>query len=313
MLDAAASFVVTTVGIPLESHLGAAIHFFIADILKIFLLLIAIVFTVSVLRTFLPPERIRRFLSGRRMTGHLFAGLFGIVTPFCTCSAIPLFLGFLEAGVPLSVTFTFLVASPMINEVALVMLLGLFGWRVTLLYIGSGLLIAILAGLFLGSLKAETLLLPLSREGVDRKFAQQWNTWEDRLTYARNYTLMIFRRVWLYIVIGVGIGAGIHGYVPQDFLASVAGEGNPFAVIVAVLIGIPLYSNAAGIMPLVSVLTEKGVAIGTVLAFMMAVTGLSLPEFLILRRVMKLKLLFLFFGTVGAGIIITGYLFNAIL
>ena len=233
------------------------------------------------------------------------------ITPFCSCSAVPLFLGFVEAGVPLGITFTFLVASPMINEIALVMLVSLFGWKVSILYIASGLLISILAGMIIGKLRLESLVVNVGA-GAE-KSSTHYDRWSDRFRFAWKYTRMILGRVWIFVVMGVGVGAWIHGYVPTDLLAAYAGKGHWYAVPLAVLIGIPLYSNAAGVMPLVSALTEKGVAMGTALAFMMAVTGLSLPEFMILRRVMKTRLIVIFAGVVGIGILITGYLFNWVL
>ena len=246
--------------------------------------------------------------------GNVLAALLGIVTPFCTCSAIPLFLGFVQAGVPLGVTFSFLVASPMINEVALVMLWGMFGAKIALIYIFSGLVIAIISGIIIGKLKVEKLLEPFF---LKTKLNAAVNTakmsWKERNIYARDYTLDIIKKVWLYVVVGIGIGAWIHGYIPADFLARFAGSDKWYAVPLATILGIPLYSNAAGIIPLVSALTEKGVAVGTTLAFMMAVTGLSLPEFMILRRVMKTKLILIFASIVGLGIIFTGYLFNSII
>lgn len=297
-----------------ETRAAEAVHFFIEDTLKIFLLLVIIIFAVTVIRTFVPPERIRSLLSRRgKLAGHVMAGGIGVITPFCTCSAIPLFLGFLEAGVPLGVTFTFLVASPMVNEVALALLLATFGLRIALLYVLSGLTIAVAAGMIIGALPLEHL--------VDRGGEQDGcgcgkarpGTWPERFAFAWRYTRMILRRVWWIILLGVGVGAWMHGYVPADFLARYAGADRWYAVPFATLLGIPLYANAAGIIPLVSVLTEKGVAIGTTLAFMMAVTGLSLPEFLILRRVMRTKLIVIFASVVGAGIMLTGYLFNFLL
>lgn len=296
------------------THVADAVHFFIEDTLKIFLLLIVIIFAVTILRTFVPPERIRSLLSRRgRFTGHLIAGGIGTVTPFCTCSAIPLFLGFLEAGVPLGVTFTFLIASPMVNEVAVALLLATFGLKVALLYIASGLTIAVLAGMIIGSLNLEHLVDRSGGEGGCGCGRSQPTAWPQRLAYAGRYTRMILRRVWWIVLIGVGVGAWMHGYVPADFLARFAGEDRWYAVPFAVLIGIPLYANAAGVLPLVSVLAEKGVAMGTTLAFMMAVTGLSLPEFLILRRVMRTRLIVLFASVVGVGILCTGLLFNRVL
>ncbi len=291
-----------------------AIDFFLYDTIKIFLLLVVIIFIVSIIRTFFSPEKTRAVLSNKRTyTGNVLASLLGIVTPFCSCSAVPLFLGFVEAGVPLGVTFSFLVASPMINEVALIMLWGMFGWKVALLYIGSGLVVAIASGFVIGHLKVEDLVEKFDHKKPGSAVLGAEMTVKDRIDFAKEYTLDILKKIWIYVVVGIGLGAWIHGYVPADFLAKFAGRDNWFAVPLATLVGIPLYSNAAGVIPLVSALTEKGVALGTALAFMMAVTGLSLPEFLILRRVMKLKLLVIFASVVGVGIILTGYLFNFIL
>ena len=238
----------------------------------------------------------------------------GIITPFCSCSAIPLFLGFIQAGVPLGTTFSFLVASPMINEVALVLLLGMFGWKIALMYVISGLIISILSGIIIGKMKVESLVEPFVYQNtINGNIELPTMNRKERIIYAKNYTLDILKKVWLYILIGIGIGAWIHGYVPADFLAQYAGSDKWYAVPLAVLIGIPLYSNAAGVIPLVSALTEKGVAMGTTLAFMMSVTALSLPEFMILKRVMKMRLILIFAGIVGLGIIFTGYLFNLVL
>lgn len=294
---------------------NAVLNFFIYDTIKIFILLSVIIFIVSVIRSFLPPEKIRAILSHKnKYTGNVVASLLGIVTPFCSCSAIPLFLGFVQAGVPLGTTFSFLVASPMINEVALVLLLGLFGWKIALLYILSGLIIAILSGIIIGKLKVENLVESFVYQNtINGNIDLPKMSRKERLAYARNYTLDILKKVWPYVLIGIGVGAFIHGYAPADFLAKYADSDKWYAVPLVVLIGIPLYSNAAGIIPLISVLTEKGVAIGTTLAFMMSVTALSLPEFMILKRVMKTKLIIIFAGIVGTGIIFTGFLFNLIL
>jgi len=294
--------------------LKEAINFFIYDTTKIFILLVVIVFFVSVVRSFLPPEKIKNILSCRgKYIGNILAALFGIITPFCSCSAIPLFLGFMEAGVPLGVTFSFLVASPMINEVALIMLFGLFGWKVAFFYILSGLVIAIVSGIIIGKLKVENLVFDFSNNKNIGQFELPSLSWRQRFAYAGNYTFDIIKKIWIFILLGVGVGAWIHGYVPADFIAQYTGGDKWYAVPLAVLIGIPLYSNAAGIIPLVSVLTEKGVSMGTTLAFMMAVMGLSFPEFLILRKVMKTKLIVIFASIVGLGVIFTGYLFNLIL
>jgi len=302
--------------IPQDTLLATAVNFFIFDTIKIFLLLIVIIFCVSIIRSFLPPVKIKNMLSHKTTyIGNILAGLFGIITPFCTCSAIPLFLGFLEAGVPLGVTFSFLVSSPMINEVALILLFGMFGLKIALLYIISGLIIAIVSGMIIGKLKMEGLVehIAYSKSFTASQSLNVVWSWPYRIRYAREYTATIIKNIWLYIIIAIGIGAWIHGYVPSDFLARYAGADKWYAVPVATLIGIPLYSNAAGVIPLVSVLTEKGVSLGTTLAFMMAVTALSLPEFMILRKVMKIRLLAIFASIVGAGIIFTGYLFNYII
>lgn len=302
-------------GIAKETLLASAINFFIFDTIKIVILLAIIIFVVSIIRSFLPPEKIRRVLAGdKKYFSNVLASLLGIITPFCTCSAIPLFLGFLEAGVPLGTTFSFLVASPMINEVALVLLLGMFGWKIALLYIASGLVISILAGIIIGKLKVENLVEEFAhKNNSDGQLKSPKITWKQRINYAKKYTVGIIKKVWLYILIGIGVGAWIHGYIPTDFLAQYASSDKWYAVPLAVLIGVPLYSNAAGVIPLVGVLTEKGVSIGTSLAFMMAITGLSLPEFMILKKVMKTKLIIIFAGIVGVGILLTGYLFNFIL
>ena len=296
------------------THLGEAINFFIYDTMKVFFLLIVIIFFVAIIRSYFPPERTRRILSRKRQyLGNGLAGLLGIVTPFCSCSAVPLFIGFVESGVPLGVTFSFLISSPMINEVALVLLLGLFGLKIALLYVGTGLLVSIIAGIAIGKLRMEKYVQDYiyqvkvgSAEIPQQKF-------REKIEYARDYTKDLLKRIWPYVLIGIGVGGFIHGYVPSDFLIRYAGPDNPFAVPVAVLIGVPLYGNAAGTIPIVQALMGKGMPIGTVLAFMMAVTALSFPEAVILKNVLKIRLLLIFFGIVAAAIIAVGYLFNAIL
>jgi uncharacterized membrane protein YraQ (UPF0718 family) len=302
------------IGLAPQSRLGEALNFFIYDTLKIFLLLTIIIYVVAIIRTSFPPEKTKRILSHKReYVGNILAALLGIVTPFCSCSAVPLFIGFVESGVPLGVTFSFLISSPMVNEVALIMLWGLFGWKIALIYIGSGLLVAIIAGMIIGKLKMERYVQDYVWEMQvgNAEIVQQ--TFRERLGYAREYTLGLLKKIWPYVVIGVGLGAFIHGFVPQDFLARWAGRDNAFAVPVAVALGVPLYSNAAGVIPIVHALMEKGMAIGTVLAFMMAVTALSLPEAIILKNVLKNRLLAVFFGIVAFAIVCVGYLFNAIL
>jgi len=302
-------------GLAEHTRLSEVVNFFIFDTIKIFILLAVIIFAVSIIRSFLPPEKIKNILSSeKKYFGNILASLLGIITPFCTCSAIPLFIGFLKAGVPLGTTFSFLIASPMINEIALVLLLGMFGWKIALIYILSGLIISIFSGIIIGHLKVENLVAEfIYKNKAYEQFQPAEMDWKQRVTYARHYTIDIIKKVWIYLIIGIGIGAWIHGYAPADFLVQYAGSDKWYAVPLAVLIGIPLYSNAAGIIPLVGVLTEKGVSVGTSLAFMMAVTGLSLPEFMILKKVMKTKLILIFAVIVGTGIIFTGYLFNLIL
>jgi uncharacterized membrane protein YraQ (UPF0718 family) len=296
------------------SHAGDALNFFIYDTLKIFLLLSTIVFAVAVVRAYFPPEKTKKMLSHKKeLIGNILAALLGIVTPFCSCSAVPLFIGFVEAGVPLGVTFSFLISSPMVNEVALIMLWGLFGWKIALIYTGTGVVLAIIAGIIIGKLKMEKYVQDYVWEVKVGDMAAAETSFRDKLVYARDYTIDLLRKLWPYVIIGIGLGAIVHGYIPTDFVVKYAGPGNPFAVLVAVLIGIPLYSNAAGMIPVVQALVGKGMAMGTVLAFMMSVTAISFPEAIILKNVLKMPLIVAFFSIVAVGIIIVGYLFNAIL
>lgn len=300
---------------PQGEKLSDALNFFIYDTVKILFLLIVIIFIVTLLRSYFSTEKVREYLSKKHeYTGNVLAALFGIITPFCSCSAIPLFLGFLQARIPLGVTFSFLISAPLNNEIAIAMLFGIFGWKVTALYIGFGLLVAIIGGIIIGrmGLEKEVLIEVKPIEG-EIKAENQVIAFKTRLIDAKEYTLDILRKIWLYVLIGVGVGAFIHGYVPTEFITSIAGADNPFAVPLATLLGVPMYSNAAGVMPLIEVLTSKGMLLGTALSFMMAITALSLPEAMILKRVMSLKLIAIFFGTVTLGIIGVGYLFNAIL
>ncbi len=311
---AADSLVYQVLGIKQGTMLGEALDFFLYDTIKVFLLLTVIIFVVAVIRSFFPPERARKLLRHRReYVGNFLAACLGIVTPFCSCSAIPLFIGFVEAGLPLGVTFSFLIASPTVNEVALVMLWGLFGWRIALLYTATGVIIAIFGGIIIGKLRLEHLVEAYIYQIKMGECETSVPTWKERFSYARAYTKDILRRVWLFVLIGIGIGAWIHGYVPMDFVVKYAGPGNPFAVIVAVLIGIPLYSNAAGTIPIVQALVEKGLPMGTALAFMMSIVAISTPELIILRKVIKPRLIAIFAGIVAVSIIIIGYLFNMIL
>jgi uncharacterized membrane protein YraQ (UPF0718 family) len=301
-------------GLTPGTRLGEAVNFFLYDTAKIFFLLTAIIFVVSVIRSYFPPEKIRVFLSDKKLyVGNILAALLGIVTPFCSCSAVPLFIGFVKSGIPLGVTFSFLISSPMVNEVALILLWGLFGPKIALIYIGAGLSVAIISGIVIGHLKMERFVQDYVYQVKIGELAMADQSFRDRLRSAKEYTMELLKKVWLYVLVGIGVGAFIHGYAPADFLVRYAGKGNPFAVPLAVLIGVPLYSNAAGVIPIVQALMVKGLPIGTVLAFMMAVTALSFPEAVILKNVLKTKLLVTFFGIVAAAIVAIGYLFNAIL
>ncbi|MGA2137664.1 MAG: permease [Verrucomicrobiia bacterium] len=301
--------------LPRGSHLGAAVEFFVYEAPKVLMLLMLVVFGVGIVRSFFTPERTRRILSGKReFVGNVLAALLGVVTPFCSCSACPLFIGFVTAGVPLGVTFSFLVSAPMVNEVALALLFGLFGWKIAAIYLGTGLVIALISGWVIGQMGMEKYVEPWALHArVPPDAAEQSLTWPERIHYGRDAVRDIVGRVWLYVALGIGVGAGIHGYVPDGLLASFMGKGVWWAVPVAVLIGVPLYSNAAGIIPVVQALLGKGAALGTVLAFMMSVIGISTPEAVILRKVIKWPLILIFFGIVAVGIIIVGYLFNLIM
>ncbi len=312
---AARLFTYDLLGMEAGTHLSLAVEFFVFEVPKVLMLLTLVVFGVGVVRSFFTPERTRRILAGRRESaGNVLAALLGVVTPFCSCSAVPLFIGFVASGVPLGVTFSFLIAAPMINEVALVLLFGLFGWKVAALYAGTGLVIAIAAGWVIGRLRVERWVeewvyrTPTGASGEDAPLS-----WSDRAALGRDAVKDIVGRVWPYVMAGIAAGAGIHGYVPEDFMASLMGKEAWWAVPLAVVIGIPMYSNAAGIIPVVQALLGKGAALGTVLAFMMSVIGLSLPEMIILRRVLKIPLILTFAGVMAFGILVVGYLFNMVL
>lgn len=294
---------------------GSALHFFIFDTVKIYILLILIIFAVSFLRTYFNTEKVRVYLQGKsEFTGNVLAALFGIITPFCSCSAIPLFLGFMQARIPLGITFSFLISSPMNNEVAIALLFGIFGWKITALYIGFGLLVATLGGFIVGKLGMEKyVLIPVTPMSGDLEDIEIKLTMKKRVKESWDYTLDILQKIYLYVMIGVGIGAFIHGYVPTEFIVKYAGSNAWYSVPLAVILGVPMYSNAAGVMPLIEALTSKGMLLGTALSFMMAITALSLPEALILKRILHVKLIATFFGIVALGIMGVGYLFNAIL
>ncbi len=294
-------------------HITESLRFFIFEVPKVLLLLTLIIFFVGILRTFFTPERTRKALEGKPLfAGNVMASLLGVVTPFCSCSAIPLFLGFVESGVPLGVTFSFLIAAPMINEVAVILLFGMFGWKVTAIYISTGLIIAIVSGWLIGKLKLEKWVA----EWVYKTRFEKNNILEEKLTiekrinFAYNTVKEIVGKVWIYILIGVGIGAAMHGFVPENFMIEIMDKSNWYSVPLSVLIGVPLYSNAAGIIPIVSVLIEKGVPLGTALAFMMSTIGLSLPEIIILKKVLKIQLIATFVAIVATGILIVGFVFN---
>jgi len=302
-------------GMDLSSHLTEAIRFFIFEVPKVLMLLILIVFGVGIIRSYFSPEKTRKILEGKPLfVGNVMASLLGIVTPFCSCSAIPLFLGFVEAGVPLGVTFSFLIAAPLINEVAVVLLFGLFGWKTAVIYMITGLIIAMLAGWVMGILKLEKYVEEWVYEikAVKANSIDEELSLNDRIDSGFVAVNDIVSKVWIYIVLGIAVGAGAHGYIPEEFMASLMGKDVWYSVPLAVLIGVPLYSNAAGIIPIVQVLLEKGASLGTSLAFMMSVIGLSLPEVIILKKVLKLPLIFTFVGVVGTGIIIVGFIFNFI-
>jgi uncharacterized protein len=299
-----------------ETALAPTVEFFLYEAPKVLLLLTLVVFGVGIVRSFFTPERTRRILAGKpAAAGNGLAGLLGVVTPFCSCSAVPLFIGFVTTGVPLGVTFSFLISAPMVNEVALVLLFGLFGWRIAALYLVTGLAIAMVAGWVIGRLHLEGWVEPwvYRVQAATVSAPEERGRWADRVRFGRAAVKDIVGKVWPYVLGGIAVGAGIHGYVPQDFMASFMGKGAWWSVPLAVLIGIPLYSNAAGIIPVVQALLGKGAALGTVLAFMMSVIALSLPEMVILRKVLTPRLIAVFAGVVGLGILMVGYLFNLVL
>jgi uncharacterized membrane protein YraQ (UPF0718 family) len=309
-------FIDNVLGMTAGSHLAESLRFFVFEVPKVLLLLILIIFLVGIVRSYFSPEKTRKVLEGKSLfTGNVLASLLGIVTPFCSCSAIPLFLGFVEAGIPVGITFSFLISSPMINEVAVVLLYGLFGWKTAVIYIAAGLIIAIISGWLIGKLNLRHWIqdwVYQTQFGNSDTEDEKLN-FSDRIQYGYYAVKEIIGKVWIYVVIGIAVGAGAHGYVPEDFMASIMGKSAWYSVPLSVIIGVPLYSNAAGIIPIVSVLIEKGTSLGTALAFMMAVIGLSLPEMIILKKVLKLPFILTFAGIMAAGIMLVGFLFNAIM
>lgn len=303
--------------LPQDSHLGQSLAFFFYDVPKILLLLSGMIFLISLLQTFIDTQKVRVLVEKRgEGIGNVMAAVFGAITPFCSCSSVPLFIGFVQAGIPMGITFSFLITSPLMNEVAFVLLIGLFGWKIALLYLFSGITIGTISGLILGRMKLEHYVEGFVYDIKPQSGAQiieEELTWKERVNRAVESTREIVGKVWLFVIVGIGIGAFIHGFVPQDALTGIMGKSAWWSVPASVLLGIPLYSNAAGIIPIVSAMLSKGASLGTALAFMMSVVGLSLPEAIILKRVLKMPLLVIFFAVIGLSIILTGYMFNFVL
>ena len=309
-----AIFTFQILGLVKGTQIGDAVHFFIFDTVKIFILLISIIYFITFIQSYFPLEKIRVYLSGKsKILGHILAGVFGIITPFCSCSAIPLFLGFLQARIPLGVAFTYLVSAPLSDPVVFALLASIFGFKVAILYVVFGVIISIIAGLIIGAMKMEKEVLIEVKPLDNISYTDDKTLFKHRAKESLIYSFDIFKKIYLYIIIGVGVGAFIHGYIPADFIAKYAGGDVWYAPIIAVLAGIPMYSNELGVLPIIEVLTQKGMLIGTALSFMMAVVALSLPEALILKRVLSLKLIAIFFTVVGLAILLAGYLFNYLL
>jgi len=308
------NFVSQSLDLSLNSALGSALDFFLYDTVKILTLLVVIIFIISFLRSFFPTEKVRDYLEGKHaLIGYISASLFGIITPFCSCSAIPLFLGFIQARIPLGVTFSYLISAPMNNEIAIAMLFTLFGWKVTLLYIGFGLLIATISGIIIDKLDLEDEILIKPPEAKNPSLEVIKIPIKERIKEAWQNTLDLIKKVWLYVLAGVGLGAFIHGYIPSEFIIKYAGGNSWYAVPLATLLGVPMYSNVAGVMPLIEALTQKGMLMGTALSFMMAITALSLPEAMILKKILSTKLIIIFFSIVTVGIMAIGYIFNIVI
>lgn len=314
-------FVFDTLGLEKGAHLAEALNFFIYDTTKILLLLFVIIFLMGIVNSYFPIDKVRNFLSRNKLYGfeYLMASLFGVVTPFCSCSSVPLFIGFVKGGIPLGVTFAFLVTSPLVNEVAIGLFIGLFGVKTTIIYVVSGVLLGTISGLILSKLKLERFLTPWLKDVLDNaqreqdEFQAEKQTFKQRLPIIWSEVMRILKGVILYVIVGIAIGGLMHGYIPEGFFEQYMSKDNPFAVPVATVLAVPMYSNASGILPIVQVLVAKGIPIGTAIAFMMGVVGLSLPEAMLLKKVMTFKLIGIFFGVVTLCIIISGYLFNIIL
>lgn len=300
------------IGMSPDTKVGAAVNFFVYDTIKILILLFVLIFVIGVIRTFLPQEKIKRWMGQKGIAGHIFAALFGAITPFCSCSSIPLFLGFLEAGIPLGVTFSFLITSPLINEYLVVLMLGFFGWKITVLYVISGLLIGVVSGLILGRRNLDQYLVAdlIEKRASEIGTEESYPTFVSRLAFGWKESVSITQKIWIWVIVGVAVGAGIHNYVPQDMIQGIISKAGIFSVPIATILGVPMYGSCAAIVPIAVVLFQKGIPLGTALAFMMAIAALSLPEAIMLRRAMKLQLIVLFFGVTTVAIIIIGYLFN---
>ena len=298
-------------GLVKGTKLGDAVHFFVFDTIKIFILLIVIVYLITFLRSYFPLEKVRVYLSGKnKIVGHILASIFGIITPFCSCSAIPLFLGFLQARIPLGVAFSYLVSAPLSDPVVFALLISMFSWKIAVLYVAFGVIISIVVGLVIGAMNMEKEVLIEVKPLDNISYTEDGTLFKHRIKESWDYSVDIFKKIYLYIIIGVGVGAFIHGFIPEDFISKYAGGDVWYAPIIAVIAGIPMYSNELGILPIIEVLTQKGVLIGTALSFMMAIVALSLPEAMILKRVISIKLIGIFFGVVGIAILLTGYTLN---
>jgi len=315
LLNNFSSYIVEEImGLDLSSRVGDSVNFFIYDSLKIILLLTVMIFTISFVRSYFPPEKVKNILSKfNGFIAHFMASVLGVLSPFCSCSTVPVFIGFVESGIPLGVTFTFLVTSPIVNEIALGFLFISFGPKIALLYTGAGMAIGIVAGMIIEKLHLEHLVMEYVYQLHSKKAVIAEMTLKDRVSFSIDAVRDIVKKVWIYILIGIGLGAMIHGYAPQEFLVKYAGPDNPLAVFMSVVLGIPLYSNAVGTIPIVEALINKGVGVGTALAFMMSVVALSLPEMILLKQVIKPKLIAIFVGITGTSIVLVGYLFNWIL
>jgi len=306
-------FLEKTFGLSIETRLGESIHFFIYDVIKILMLLSIMIFAISYIRSYFPPERTKAILSRfRGITSNFMASVLGIITPFCSCSSVPLFIGFVEAGIPIGVTFSFLITSPIVNEAAFIVLLGLFGWRIAFIYVVLGVFVGTIGGAIIGKLKMEDQVEKYVYQIKMGQSEIEDLTKKQRAKFAWDNVKEIVNKIWLYLIIGIGFGALIHGVVPEDLLSQYAGPNNPLSVIVAVIIGIPLYLNVLGTIPIAEALIAKGVAMGTAMAFMMSVTALSLPALILIRKVIKPKLIAAFVTITAIGIIVVGYIFNAI-